>query len=505
MHGVTRVLILLLVVAATLGAVRQSPAQGASDPSAAIDASNWMGTLADRIGNVPLNQLVIPGTHDSGTSSITGNPPDPFLKRVPFSPDQFGQEWSGAQMSALDGLTRHAILNRMFLPWGRTQDASIGQQLAEGARYLDLRVCGGPHPDQILSICHGLYGGEMQSTVLTPVENFIRSHPQEVVILDFHRFASIGNQDNLTLAENQQLAERIVTTFAGQLIPPGSLGARMTLNDVWRTAGRVIILYSDPETTRNNPSFWPYADTTIAWPATDHLATLEQRVTADLRCGCDVRTGYAGSSSSFFDLQLQLTPATSMIRAGIMDHYLDPGHILHPPHSLLELAASNKPMLARLLTLLVKSPTLYRPRLNVISTDFLETTPLVSLAEMLDTLPISTLVISGTSLRPASPAPIALTTASTVSVRADSPSIADYPRICRLLALSCPSITAAGSIFSRVYPAGSVPPPFTRVPGPTASLNLSGVVGSFEIDYYAAGPFGGLEPMHRQMVAVSGS
>ena len=504
MYGVTRVLTLVLLVAVTLGAAGP-PARATSNPTAAIDASNWMGALADRIGNVPLNQLVIPGTHDSGTFSVTGNPPDPFLKRVPFSPDQFGQEWSGGQMSALDGLARHAILNRMFLPWGRAQDTSIGRQLAEGARYLDLRVCGGPNPDQTLSICHGLYGGEIQSTVLTPVEDFIRAHPQEVVILDFHRFASIGNQDSLTPAGNQRLAGHIAATFAGQLIPPGSLGAGMTLNDIWRTPGRVIILYSDPATTRNNPSFWPYADTTIAWPATDRLATLEQRVAANLRCGCDVRTGYAGSRSSFFDLQLQMTPTISTIRAGIMDRYLDPGHFLHPPHSLLELAASNKPMLARLLNLLVQSPTLYRPRLNVISTDFLETTPLVSLAEMLDTLPISTLVISGTTLRAAGAAPVALTNATSVSVRADSAGTADYPRICRLLALTCPPIATEGSVFSRVYPAGSVPPPFTRVPGPTASLNLSGLTGSYEIDYYAADPLGSLEPMHRQMVVLSGS
>ena len=408
-------------------------------------------------------------------------------------------------MSALDGLARHAILNRMFLPWGRAQDASIGQQLVEGARYLDLRVCGGPDPDQTLSICHGLYGGEIQSTVLTPVENFIRAHPQEVVILDFHRFASIGNQDRLTAAANQRLAGRIAATFAGQLIPPGSLGAGMTLNDIWRTPGRVIILYSDPATTRTNPSFWPYADTTIAWPATDRLTTLEQRVAANLRCGCDIRTGYAGSSSSFFDLQLQLTPTTSMIRAGILDRYLDPDHFLHPPHSLLELAASNKPLLARLLTLLAQSPTLYRPHLNVISTDFLETEPLVSLAEMLDSLPISSLIFHGAPVSAAGSVPTIDTRATTVSVQAQGASTADYPRICRLLALACPPIAAEASVFSRVYPAGSVPPPFTRVPGLMASLNLSGLVGSYEIDYYAGGPLGSLEPMHRQMVALSGS
>jgi hypothetical protein len=505
MSGITRVLILILFVAANLGAAARSSARAAADVSAAIDASNWMGALAERIGDVPLNQLVIPGTHDSGTSSITGSAPDPFLKGVPFSPDQFGKQWSGRQMNALDGLVRHAILNRMFLPWGRAQDASIGQQLVNGARYLDLRVCSGPNPDPALYICHGLYGGEMQSTVLTPIEHFIQAHPKEVVILDFHHFASIGNQDSLTPARNQQLAAQIATTFAGQLIPPGSLGAAMTLNDIWRTPGRIIVLYSDAATTRNNPSFWPYADTSIAWPQTDRLATLEQQVTANLRCGCDIRTKYSASRASFFDLQLQMTPVPSMIRAGIMDRYLDPAHILHPPHSLLELAASNKPMLARLLSLLAQSPALYRPHLNVITTDFPETVPLVALAEMLDTLPISTLEFNGAPPSASGSVPIVVTSATTVSVRAQGTSTADYPRICRLLTLNCPPNASGTSVFYRVYPVESVPPAFTVVPGATASLTLSGLVGSYEIDYYAGGPLGSLEPMHRQMVLLSAS
>ncbi|MGH2410616.1 MAG: hypothetical protein ACRDGS_09640, partial [Chloroflexota bacterium] len=121
------------------------------------------------------------------------------------------------------------------------------------------------------------------------------------------------------------------------------------------------------------------------------------------------------------------------------------------------------------------------------------------------TLPISTLTFGGVPPNATGSIPVLVTSATTVSVRAQGASAADYPRICHLLTLACPPNAPKTSVFYRVYPAGSVPPPFTMVSGAAASLNLSGLVGSYEIDYYAVGGLGSLEPMHHQMVLLSAS
>lgn len=36
-----------------------------------LDLENWMGHMKDEIADKKLSEIVIPGTHDSGTYSIT--------------------------------------------------------------------------------------------------------------------------------------------------------------------------------------------------------------------------------------------------------------------------------------------------------------------------------------------------------------------------------------------------------------------------------------------------
>lgn len=74
------------------------------------DSANWMSKV-----DVPLKQLVVPGTHDSATGTIGR-----------FKP---------------------------FSAAGRTQSLSIMEQMQAGARYLDIRVASGSSRD--LSIWHG--------------------------------------------------------------------------------------------------------------------------------------------------------------------------------------------------------------------------------------------------------------------------------------------------------------------------------------------------------------
>ncbi len=500
---ILRALIAAVLVATGLGAARLSPVtRAAAGLSALSDPANWMGALADRIGDVPLNQVVIPGTHDSGTSSITGRNPDPSLGGIPFSPDQFGQPGLQQRVNALDMLMGHAVLKSKFVPWGRAQDISIVQQLMAGVRYLDLRVCGGPRPDPALYICHGLYGGEMQRTVLNPIESFIRAHPKEVVILDFHHFASVGNNNTLTSAQDQRLVGELTSTFAGRLIPPGTLGANMTLNDIWGTTGRVIILYRNSLTVRSNPTFWPYGDTDIAWANTDRLATLEQRVKANLQCRCDTLNEHSSLGSRFFDLQLQMTPTTSTVIAGLIDSYLHPTQTIHPPHSLDELAASNKPVLSQLLALLTRSPAQDRPHLNVITTDFIETVPLVPLAEMLNTLPTGTLAFTGAPPNPPGFAPPVVTSATAITIQAQGQEDTGVAHLCALIGSVCAPDPSLPAVHYRVYPMPATPPPYTTVPGSTAPVTLSGPDGAYEVDYFATGALGAAEPERSRIVLL---
>lgn len=175
---------------------------------------------------------------------------------------------------------------------------------------------------------------------------------------------------------HQALAAQIHAAFPGVLLSPGPLKAGITLADVWRTPGRVIILYNDAQTVRANPDFWPYADTIIAWPNTANLGVLRQRVKTNLWCRCDALHAVHATPGVFFDLQLQMTPSRDVLLSGTFG--------AARVRSLRDLAASNLPMLTYLRGLLRDSSRHARAHLNVVTTDFSDLPALLPFAEALN-------------------------------------------------------------------------------------------------------------------------
>ena len=110
---------------------------------------DWMGNLVQSCPEICLGEMVIPGTHDSGSYSI-----DTF---TPFS----------------------AV--------GRTQNATVVEQLHRGARYLDLRVAQGGR-DKV-SIFHGCLQGTVLERVVEDIHLFCQDFPGEFLIVEIsHEF-----------------------------------------------------------------------------------------------------------------------------------------------------------------------------------------------------------------------------------------------------------------------------------------------------------------------------
>jgi hypothetical protein len=94
-----------------------------------------------------LRDLVLPGTHDSGSGTI----------------GRF----------------------KVFSAAGRTQNLSLYEQLKAGIRYLDVRVANGTTGgDDVLSIWHGcLEGGNLDKS-LQGVADFLQEHTKELVVIE---------------------------------------------------------------------------------------------------------------------------------------------------------------------------------------------------------------------------------------------------------------------------------------------------------------------------------
>ncbi|VUZ40366.1 unnamed protein product [Hymenolepis diminuta] len=88
-----------------------------------VPASDWMAYLPEKATNISLCQIAIPGTHDSGTYSITDS--------SALSPDM-----NFEVLTSLVGI----FFNINFSKWSVTQRTNLTTQLQSGIRYFDFRV-----------------------------------------------------------------------------------------------------------------------------------------------------------------------------------------------------------------------------------------------------------------------------------------------------------------------------------------------------------------------------
>lgn len=116
----------------------------------------WMNDIREVIGNLKINDLLIPGTHDSGS----------YRRR------QSNQE-------------------NIFVKYSITQDDNVYTQLLNGIRYLDLRIGYYRDSDEEFYINHGITKQKPLSTIIEQIKKFVTA-TNEIVIVGFKEFP-IGN------------------------------------------------------------------------------------------------------------------------------------------------------------------------------------------------------------------------------------------------------------------------------------------------------------------------
>ncbi|HEX8869114.1 MAG TPA: hypothetical protein VF821_25870, partial [Lentzea sp.] len=202
------VLVAALVLAACL-----TPAVPAAADSSTVPVSDWMGTLPG-IADIPLTELPVPGTHDSATSTLSGDSP-----------------WSQAGRGDIGDIV-DVIPRSVAASWSKAQPTGVGQQLRDGIRYLDLRLT--REPDGFVYLEHGLRGPRLDQ-VLAEIGEFVRSHPREVVLVGLNRYTAFDDHGYA------QVRDGVVREFGGRIAPPD---ARATLRQLW-DLGRNVVLFDN--------------------------------------------------------------------------------------------------------------------------------------------------------------------------------------------------------------------------------------------------------------------
>jgi hypothetical protein len=213
------------------------------------DPARWMEAIAPHLQRKTLRDVVLPGTHDSGTSSMTSDSnvaPD-AKNPIPYLP------------------------RALVVKFARAQGMSIRDQLSSGVRYFDLR----PAPEgegRELKFVHALYG-DLALPAVDAISDFLTSHPKEIVVLDFQHFFA------MTDADHDRLAAHLALKLGPFMVAPGDPRGT-TIANLWERGRRAVVIYTPEDgggrILQKFSSIWN-RDTWIhsPWADTDDLAKLQ--------------------------------------------------------------------------------------------------------------------------------------------------------------------------------------------------------------------------------------
>lgn len=229
--------------------------------------SNWMNENYESLKDLQLNQLVLPGTHDSGTYNLSKE------KLAPDAEDSIKQIWN----LRADGSFG---IEDFIHDWAKCQNLKFYDQLNNGIRYFDLRVC---WIDNAFHTCHSLVG-DLISDIISNINKFLSENPKEIIVVKVG-FESLSNQQ-------QSEAKNMFNSILDNLYIETS---QELLN---KTFSRLIEL--------DNRAIFDYSNNFISvhWPNKDSNDDMLSKLKS---LEWDV-----SNTTSLFELQLQLTPQPLM-------------------------------------------------------------------------------------------------------------------------------------------------------------------------------------------------
>lgn len=277
--------------------------------ASALTPATWIGDSMSVLGSKTLKEVLLTGTHDSGTYYLTNSlmvgAADPQLEEL---------------IKVAEKL--NVPIEDIITPWGTAQDQTFYEQMSGGIRYFDLRA-GWDNSTQCWRAFHFECGLPVQALV-NDIRRFLLQYPSEIVVVEASHFW--GNPTSLQI---KQLAD-ILMLELGDLMYPNDNGTfALTIGEMVDANQRAVvtmetIVGSYPAIFNGDVIYNTYANS-------DKLSGMVQFNNATVQ-------QFMGSTwpGQLFKLSWTLTPATDVILEGALI-----GH----PHNLLELADTANPHL----------------------------------------------------------------------------------------------------------------------------------------------------------------
>lgn len=184
--------------------------------------AQWMGDLYSSRQDTKLKDVLIPATHNSGTSSM-----HLFSKISPGDTQLF------------------QLIRPTVFSWSRCQFLTVYQQLVRGVRKFDFRIAfvkGKPY------IVHAMVSQPFKEALLD-IKRFTLRHPKEVVLIQYRKYFPLKQRDAKVLnIKHNNITRDLIYQVLGSSIKDFS--HNWSFQDFWSHKKSVMIL-------REIDDFWP--------------------------------------------------------------------------------------------------------------------------------------------------------------------------------------------------------------------------------------------------------
>ncbi|MCO7224763.1 phosphatidylinositol-specific phospholipase C domain-containing protein [Pleionea sp. CnH1-48] len=318
-----------------------------ADSIGEYDSANWVAQVYQGRGHTTLRQMVIPGTHDSGTYNM-----------------------NSSSDLAPDANAIYAAAKGVVADWGRTQSYDIYTMLQKGIRHFDLRIL---RKDNEFVIVHGLVGMKVRD-VLAQVQQFANEHPKEPIILEVDKTPSASDMPALLDMFDEYLATRKPDT--------NIRAAHLTLNDLWKedpvdgVNNNVVVMWGSSSSQGEARGYYGASQKEGTWADTENSTDLHNRLLNGwVRNGRVYKGLKNASQDKIVSSSFTFTPQTSTIIEDVFNVFSS-GSILKWTQDWM------RPYLGEWVPGWVEQG--YRP--NIMTADFFEYTAMIPLAVKLNTI-----------------------------------------------------------------------------------------------------------------------
>jgi hypothetical protein len=213
--------------------------------------ARWMSLMANTLAPMTIPDMVLPGTHDSGTYNLTDT-----IERDPDDLPEIVVQLIKILQNDFGILEPYDIIKT----WAKTQKYNVYEQLLRGNRFLDVRVCWDGHtyaalrPNDVCELlrrpkfnflfCYlrfrteHLMMGDYTENMLADIARFMDENPGELVVLEFGAFN--GMKD----AQHQALIA-MIRKYLGQWLWYRTWGWQPYANMIAK--GRRVVAFYDAE------------------------------------------------------------------------------------------------------------------------------------------------------------------------------------------------------------------------------------------------------------------